>query len=703
MFNGAEETILQGSHMFATNKHRWVKFVEAFINLEAAGSGGRELMFQATNNDMAKAWARVVPYPHGSILAQEVFQSGIIPSDTDFRMYVAEMNIPGMDWANVDNGQNYHTSLDNPDNIQPGAMQRYGENVLETTRALLADEAFWTKLAKAHSSTVELEDDMVVDADSHEFLVFFDVLGWFVVVVPPWVSQVLVLFGVFVLAVFFRSVFGSIAVGEEDDVERGVRWQVFTKVSQLFARCLSYPFFSALITHWICGLCYYASNWLIIPLFFAPSLYGVSTCMTIVEVIDGKDMERKRPSPFRRELLSFSLGVAYWALLTLILLWKGKGSAYVAYSWCVIPAFVRLVHTIGIRELFTVRQVDWKNRQMKLETKSSAWFGAIVGSIVPLFLTIPLLLLVLRFFIPITGRSGHRVPGDVIVGLVCGVCTFFILLIPSSLLHLFPVRSVPMLKRGLLYFWGFGLITLIGMVMVYGRGQASFSDKFPKRIYAVHVDSVSRKNELKEESYLWIIDADSSSSVSVMSDVAARDSFFAVSDFETLDCEDNSKVYCDMPWYLPMKSEIPQSVKYTVKDRPLDATKANTCDLKLVSQHDPSPAGLNFRRLHFCLDSNERANLFFKDPESGGPVAWSFEAPLAPTGGHLYVLIANGVIPKKGTCFWVDAPKDAKLEVAWACHYMDEAKPKELVKFLAALPDWTSPVSFVSRWRDAQF
>ncbi|KAJ4473162.1 hypothetical protein J3R30DRAFT_3296811 [Lentinula aciculospora] len=128
LFNNAEESLQDGSHLFST-QHEVATTVRAVINLEAAGTTGRELLFQATSKEMIEAYSHV-PRPFGTVIANDVFSSGIILSDTDFRQFQQYLGVTGLDMAIVGNSYLYHMRKDVVENIQPGVAQNFAENTL---------------------------------------------------------------------------------------------------------------------------------------------------------------------------------------------------------------------------------------------------------------------------------------------------------------------------------------------------------------------------------------------------------------------------------------------------------------------------------------------------------------------------------------------------------------------------------------------
>lgn len=136
VFNGAEEVGLRASHGFIT-QHKWAKDIKIFINLEAGGSGGKETLFQTgPGNTWLLKHYNAVSRPFAQAVGEEIFQAGIIPSDTDFRIFRDFGNLTGLDFAHASKGYRYHTKFDSIDYLTPGVLQRTGENMVSLVLSL---------------------------------------------------------------------------------------------------------------------------------------------------------------------------------------------------------------------------------------------------------------------------------------------------------------------------------------------------------------------------------------------------------------------------------------------------------------------------------------------------------------------------------------------------------------------------------------
>ncbi|KAL2233718.1 UNVERIFIED_CONTAM: 60S ribosomal protein L17-2 [Sesamum indicum] len=111
LFNGAEELFMLGSHGFMTS-HRWHDTVGAFIDVEASGTGGFDLVCQSGPGSWPSyIYAQSAVYPMANSAAQDFF--GAVPGDTDYRMFARDYgDIPGLDVIFLLGGYYYHTSSD---------------------------------------------------------------------------------------------------------------------------------------------------------------------------------------------------------------------------------------------------------------------------------------------------------------------------------------------------------------------------------------------------------------------------------------------------------------------------------------------------------------------------------------------------------------------------------------------------------------
>lgn len=136
------------------------------INLDSAGSGGREILFQSGPNHpwLMKYYKKFAVHPYATTIGEELFQHNFIPSDTDFRVFRDYGEIPGLDMAHTQNGYVYHSKFDRFNVMPSGTFQTTGDNVLS--------------LARGIANAPEM-DDPAKHAVGHT--VFFDYLGWFLV------------------------------------------------------------------------------------------------------------------------------------------------------------------------------------------------------------------------------------------------------------------------------------------------------------------------------------------------------------------------------------------------------------------------------------------------------------------------------------------------------------------------------------------
>lgn len=177
-----------------------------------------------------QAYANSVPHPSGGVHGEELFQSGIIPSDTDFRVFrdfgptpgkynlkqsakyrvhqflgflkrrnFIHDSFKGLDLAHCDNGYIYHTKLDRMEYIAPGVYQHTGDNILALVKELISSP----ELIKMDNPAVKQPSKVI----------YFDVFGAFMVVYSETIAICLntftVIFSTYIIYKTFSYVSGK--------------------------------------------------------------------------------------------------------------------------------------------------------------------------------------------------------------------------------------------------------------------------------------------------------------------------------------------------------------------------------------------------------------------------------------------------------------------------------------------------------------
>ncbi|XP_034109506.1 endoplasmic reticulum metallopeptidase 1-like [Drosophila albomicans] len=390
LFNGAEEGMLQASHGFVTS-HKWAPHCKAVLNLDAGGSGGRDILFQSGPNHpwLVGYYKKYIKYPFATTMAEEIFQSGIIPSDTDFRQFNAYGNIPGLDMAQCINGFIYHTKYDNIDVIPLGSFQNTGDNVLSLVRGL------------ANATELHNSDDQ-----STGHAVFFDFLGIYFFHYTNTTGKVLN-FGISIAVFALVSIsMWRMSVDSDESVRHVIRWFSLVFVIQItsFVLALVFPI---LVAYAMDGfgrsMTYYSTPLLIIGLYVCPSLIGLTLPITIYYTRQSND---KLSKPHHLQLALHSQAIIL-AILCIVVQASGFRSAYIF----AIPLIFYVISLV-------------LNLITTLHDRGYAWSALLKASqIVPFLYSSYIIYLFIVVLTPMGGRSGSASNRDLFIAVLAAIGT----------------------------------------------------------------------------------------------------------------------------------------------------------------------------------------------------------------------------------------------------------------------------------------
>ncbi|XP_076761618.1 endoplasmic reticulum metallopeptidase 1 [Xylocopa sonorina] len=512
LFNGAEENLLQASHGFIT-QHPWAKEVRAFINLEACGAGGRELLFQAGPDSswMLQIYAKSVPYPYASSLAQEIFESGIVPGDTDFRIFRDFGNVSGLDFAWATNGYVYHTKFDNIHQIPLGSLQRTGDNILALIQGIVSDNYLSEVPAHDHTGNP----------------VFFDFLGIFVIRWPQYVASTINIISIIagVYSIYLN------AQNARRDVKNSIYLQhlllcIGTIIVSWLISILSCTLIAIVLTKLGKVMSWYARPAWLFFLYVVPTIF---VSMTFFLYVGSHQKKKVKSAWILYQIYCDSYCIIWMSVLSCCVLFEIR-SGFIPLHWVVFPTLGNI-----LRYNFFNKWRGWKWLFYYLTTMSLPYiqsFYLVIGA--------------LYLFIPIMGRSGSSINSEVLIANM--LCILFSLLLSFTVPFVLLIKNA---ERVLSVLVGIFLITL-GVLILTPLGfpySGDLSSLAPERFMIAHTQRTFydvNGNIRNSGTGYWIADLDMNSPHSVEAMVPE---IGAVSS-TAKDCE--KELYCGLPYFMPV-------------------------------------------------------------------------------------------------------------------------------------------------------
>ncbi|XP_066113307.1 endoplasmic reticulum metallopeptidase 1 isoform X2 [Saccopteryx bilineata] len=620
LFNGAEENVLQASHGFIT-QHPWANLIRAFINLEAAGVGGKELVFQTgpENPWLVQAYVSAAKHPFASVVAQEVFQSGVIPSDTDFRIYRDFGNIPG-------------------------------DNILAVLKYLATS-------------------DMLVSSSKyrHGNMVFFDVLGLFVIAYPSRVGCI-INYMVVMAAVLYL---GKKVLQPKHKVAN------YTKDFFCGFGITLISWFTSLVTVLIIAvfisLIGQSLSWYN-HFYVSICLYGTAAVAKIIFIHTlAKRFYYVNASDQYLGELFFDISLFVHCGFLIALTYQGLCSAFISAVWVVFPLLTKFC----VHKYF---------KQHGAEGKFIAFY--FLGMFIPYLYSLYLIWAVFEMFTPILGRSGSEIPPDVVLASILAGCTMILSSYFINFIYLAKSTKKTMLTLTLVCAVTF-LLVCSGTFFPYSSNPTSPK---PKRVFLQHTTRTFHDLDgkvVKQDSGIWINGFDYTGMSHITPHIPE------INHTIRAHCEENAPL-CGFPWYLPVHFLNRKSWYLPASE----VSPRETVHFRLVSKEQTPWDSV---KLTFEASGPSHMSFYVRTHKGSTLSQWSLGngTPVPSKGGDYFVFYSHG-LQASAWQFWIEVQvleeqPEGIVTVAIAAHYLsgEDKRSSQLDTLRDKFPDWTFPSGWV--------
>ncbi|XP_037035530.1 endoplasmic reticulum metallopeptidase 1-like isoform X2 [Bradysia coprophila] len=665
LFNSSEEFELNGSHEFIT-KHMWASDVRAVINMDSCGTGGREVLFQSTGYTwLMNLYKKAAKYPTASVLGDELFKSGVIPSDTDFRIFRDFGNLRGLDFAIYRNGYVYHTKHDASDLISAGTFQNTGDNILALT------------IAVANADELGSQDYEHEDGD----LIFFDFINWFMISYTKTIAYVInscvsvvALVGIIISLVSFGKACG-LSFGRMTAEFGGIVLIQIISIGVAAGIVILLAFVYDVGSR---SMSWYSNPWLIFGIYYCPLFFCLGIAPSLYVMFRKTDIIRQ----------------AYYVQMF-------------QHAQCLLLVVITLgITAVGVRSTFLIvltlifyALTTYINCFTKLQLRDSLWIiVTAIGQFIPFMFYSYYTLVIFDLFIAIQGRSGPVDNPDNMLGII--VIGFGILMagLIIPILYMFK-RSALVILGFLVVFVTFGIIMATNVGFPYRHAVSA------KRFWIFHTertfhdfDGSTRYSD--SGYYMRAMDRHSDE---IVSDFVPQ-----MKNAEKATSLCDTEMMCGLPSYQAMATFSTSEYSHWIpSSRPYVPFRSSLTLKREVSLTSSSS------RFEFELSGPDHMVLSISPLEGNTLLSWSFldKTPVSRSWGNraLYFMMLVYGSDNSPISFDLVIEKSSSegpsFDIAIVSHftYHKDGDTVEYKEFLESFPDWAHLTSWTSTYDSYKF